>query len=69
MWANISSMPPTAMRAERFQRAGGDRVDADFLVAQVERQVARGRFQGGLGDAHDVVAGDDLFAAEVSHAR
>src|SRR5580704_16200918 len=52
-----------------FDGAGGDGVDADvFLVAaHFGGEVADGAFEGGFGDGHDVVHGDEFFGAEVAH--
>ena len=44
-----------AARGERRQRAGGHEVHAHAARAEVAREVARGRLQRGLGDAHPVV--------------
>ena len=61
--------------AEAFDAAGGegvdgaraDGVDADAFGAEVYGEVADGGFEGGFGDAHDVVVTDGAGAAEVAH--
>ncbi len=61
-----------AGRGEGPDRARGDGVDPDAVRAEVGRQVADRRLEGGLGDPHDVVVGDDLLGAVVGerhHAR
>lgn len=45
---------------------GGDGVDANISGAEVPGKIADGGFKRGLGDAHDIVVGDDLLGAEVS---
>ena len=56
-------------RGERSHRAGRDRVDADVLLAEVPGQVANGRVQRRLGDAHHVVVRHGALAAEVGHGH
>ncbi len=54
-----------AAGGEGLDRAGGDGVDADVLAAERCCEVADGGFECGLGDAHDVVVGEDLGGAIV----
>ena len=54
-------------RRERAHRAGGDRVDADVLLAEVPGEVAHGRVERRLRDAHHVVVRHRALAAEVRH--
>src|SRR3954467_5538593 len=49
--------PPYRHGGEGADRAGGEGVDANFFLAEFEGEITGGRFEGGLGDAHDVVAG------------
>ena len=52
--------------AEGSQRSAGNAVHADVLAAEFHREVARVVLECGFGNAHDVVAGDDLFCAVVA---
>ena len=54
-----------ARRRERANRPGRDRVDANVLRAEVGGQIAHGRLERRLGDAHDVVVGEHALAAEI----
>ena len=57
-----------AGRAESANRPGTDRVDADLLLAaEVPGQIADALLQGRFADAHHVVAGHDLLAADISN--
>jgi hypothetical protein len=47
----------------------GGRGAALLLLHGFGGEVAGGAFEGGLGDAHDVVAGDDLLGAVVAHGE
>ena len=48
---------------------GADGVDADVLGAEIPGEVARGGFQGGLGDAHDVVPGGHFLGTEAGERQ
>ena len=54
---------------QSLHRAGGNRVDADLLGAEVVGQVLDRGVEGGLANAHHVVAGDDPLAAEVGQGE
>ena len=56
-----------ARGTERAQRAGAEAVDADIPSAEIPGQIADAVFEGRLADAHHVVAGHDLLAAEVAY--
>ena len=58
-----------AAGGEGFDGAGGDGVDADVLAAERGSEVADGGFEGGFGDAHDVVVGEDLGGAVVGEGE
>src|SRR3954454_6360026 len=60
--------PRDALGGRRLDRAGGDEVHADVLLAQVARQVAVHRLERGLRHAHPVVDGPRLRRVEV-HAH
>src|SRR6267378_5872646 len=48
-------------------RSRANAIDADFLWAKVVSQITSARFQGGLGDSHDIVVWNDLFRAVIGH--
>ena len=50
-----------AAGGEGFDGSGGDGVDADVFGAELPGEVADGGLEGGLGEGHDVVVGDDLL--------
>ena len=58
-----------AAGGEGFDGAGGDGVDADVFGAEGDGEVADGGFERGLGDAHDVVVGEDFFRAVVGQGQ
>ena len=55
--------------ASVLHRAGRDRVDADALAAEVDRQIAHRRLERRLGDAHDVVVRRHLLGADVGQGQ
>ena len=54
-------------RGERAHRPGRDRVHADVLLPEVPGEVAHGRVERRLRDAHHVVVRHGPLAAEVGH--
>ena len=48
---------------------GGDRVDADVLAAEIDREIAHACLERCLGHAHDVVVRHDLFSAVVGERQ
>ena len=58
-----------AGRGQRLDRASGDGVDADLLLAKVGGQIAHAGFQRGFGDAHDVVMGHPFFGAIIGQRQ
>src|SRR6185437_8335018 len=52
---------------QRAHRAGGNRVHADAVAAEIGSQIAHARFERGLGDAHDVVVRRDAAGAEIRY--
>ena len=52
-----------------FDGASADGVDADALGAKIARQVAHRGLKSGLGNTHDVVAGDNLGGAMIGHGQ
>ena len=49
--------------------SGAENVDADSFGAEVERQVARRRFQGCLGHSHDFVGGECPGRAQIGEGE
>src|SRR5690606_41219292 len=50
-------------------RASGNGVDADAVLAQAVGQVAHAGFQAGFGHAHDVVVGHGAYGAQVGQGQ
>ena len=50
---------------QRLDRTRGNRVHADLLLAQVGGEIAHGRLERRLGDAHHVVMGHPFLGAVV----
>ena len=58
-----------ARRGQRLDRAGRDGIGADALRPQAEGQIARRRFQAGLGQTHGVVVGHGALGAEIGQRQ
>ena len=58
-----------AGRGQRLDRAGRDGVDADVLDAEIGGEIAHGRFERRLGDAHDVVMRHPLLGAVIGQRQ
>ena len=39
------------------------------MLTELKREIASSRLKRGLGNTHDVVAGDDLFCAVIGHSH
>ena len=52
-------------RRQRLDRTRRDGVDADVLLAEVGGEIAHGRLERGLGDAHHVVVRHPLLGAVI----
>jgi hypothetical protein len=54
-----------ARRGKRLDRSSGHGVDADVARTDIGGEIAHGRFERRLRNAHDVVPGDHAFGSEV----
>src|SRR5882724_12934099 len=55
-----------AAGGERFERAGGNGVDANILGAEIAGEITNAGLERSFGDAHDVIFWNDFFRAKVA---
>src|SRR5258705_2324703 len=54
-------------RRQGIDWSGTDRIYSDIVLAKICGKVSCARFKGRLGDAHNVIIGDNLFCSVVGH--
>ena len=54
---------------QRFNRAGGNRIDADFLLSHINRGITYRSFQRSFGNAHNIVVRQNTFGPEIGQGN